>query len=1025
MYQVIDATIVRAAQLPCTVDSVGWPDLSGDTDEHVAQWRAWLQQVWNIEQFATAVQAASPGLARHVDTVCQQPHRSARDVRRAVVSVVRYLVRATGRATPFGLFAGVAGARFDHGTTVRWGQQHQPVARIDAEWFDAVLAQLEADSELRSRLSVVAHSAATVRDGRRVLSWQRPPDAATGAGLGDVSVRNTRLVQAIMRTAATPIRLREAVATVAAEVTAAASAVEPIVGALVQQGLLITQLRPPMTEPDPLAHLVAVLDAVQADSVLGVAGLVEHLRALHREMARLNSADPQQVRERRSTLSRAVRQLAPSEHPLGLDLRLDCDLALPQAVAREAEAAAAALVRLSPQPLGRPEWQQYRSRFIERYGPHAVVPVTELVADTGLGFPAGYRDTRWSAPAERPFSQRDATVMAWAQRAAWQHRREIVLDDAAIAELDIASGDEVAVQPHTELRLRVQAASRAALDRGDFELAVAGAARNAGATSGRFLDLLDSEQQRRMCAAYAELPTVCDTGLPVQISAPALYSRTNNVARSRQVLPTVLSLGEHPDPAVETVTLEDLAVTADADRLVLLSLSRQRPVEPVVSNAVEMVRHAHPLVRFLAELSTAHVAPCAPFSWGHAGQLPFLPRVRYGRTILAPARWRLETTDLPDAATSWHAWRENFQQWRENSAVPDTVDVGDSDRRMRLHLHTEAHLHLLRTELHRTGSLALREASSEEAFGWIDGHAHEVAIPLAATTPPSTAPTCSAQPTDREHGHLPGSEWVYIKLYGHPDRHNALLTGHLPELLSTWNSPPEWWFLRYHDPDPHLRLRIRLHDAEQAARAAVEISAWVRRLREHGIVARAQFDTYYPETGRFGTGAAMTAAESVFAADSRAVLAQLRTAEHHDGPPEQAMTAASMVQLVCAFHDTPADGMQWLIEHAHTPSGPAPERTLRETALRLADPHDNWAAVHALPTGDALTSAWHERRTALTTYRSSVEDSHRDPGHVLADLLHLHHVRMSGIGPESERTCLRLARATALSWRARTPGAHS
>lgn len=1023
MYQVIDAAIVRAAQLPSsTVDDVGWPDFSGDTDEHVVQWRAWLQRVWCVAEFASAVQTASPGLARHVDTVCQQPHRSARDVRRAVVSVVRYLVRATSRATPFGLFAGVAGARFEDGTTVRWGQQHQPVARIDAEWFDAVLAQLEADPELRSRLPVVAHSAATVRDGRLVLSWQRRPDAATEAGLGEVSVRNTRLVQAIMRTAATPIRLREVAETVAAEVNASTSAVESVLGALVQQGLLLTQLRPPMTAPDPLAHLVAVLDAVQAEGVPSMAGQVEHLRALHRETARLNSADPQQTRERRSTLSRAVRQLAPSEHPLGLDLRLDCDLALPQAVAREAEDAAAALVRLNPQPFGRPEWQQYRNRFLERYGPHAVVPVTELVADTGLGFPAGYRDAPWNTPAERPFSQRDATVMAWAQRAAWQHRREIVLDDDAIADLDVASGDEVTVQPHTELRVRVHAASRAALDRGGFELAVAGAARNAGATSGRFLDLLEPEQQRRMSAAYAELPTVCDTALPVQISAPALYPRTNNVARSRQVLPTVLSLGEHPDPAVETVPLEDLAVTADADRLVLLSRSRQRPVEPVVFNAVEMVRHAHPLVRLLAELSTAHVAPCAPFSWGHASQLPFLPRVRYGRTILAPARWRLETSDLPEAATTWRAWKESFHQWREHYAVPDTVHVGDTDRRMRLHLHTDAHLHLLRAELNRSGSLVLREAPPGEAFGWFDGHAHEVTIPLAASTQ-NPAPPCTAQPLGRAHGHLPGNDtWLYVKLYAHPDRHNALLD-HLPALLSTWDSEPEWWFLRYHDPDPHLRLRIRLHDAEQAARAAAEINAWVERLREHGLVARAQCDTYFPETGRFGEGAAMAAAESVFAADSRAVLAQLRTVEHHDGVPVQAMTAASIVDLACAAHDNRADGMQWLITHARTPSGPAPERALRTTALRLAEPEDE-AAVHALPGGGVLTSAWHERRKAVATYRSALQDAGRDPARVVADLLHLHHVRMSGINPEDERACLRLARATALSWQARTTGAH-
>lgn len=1022
MYQVIDAALVRAAPLQCTVDSVGWPDLSGDTDEHVTQWRLWLQQVWGVDEFAAAVEEASPVLARRVRIVCRETHRPAEEVRRATVSLTRYLIRATGRATPVGLFAGVAAARFGHSTTVRWGRKHRAVARVDAEWLESLLAQLESDPVLRPRLLVVANTAATVRGSRLVLGWQRNRAATSEARLREVSVRNTRVVQAIMRAAAAPIRLREAAEKVATDVNAPASAVVPMLAGLVEQGLLITQLRPPLTTSDPLAHVVAVLDEVEADTVADVAEQAAQLRALHRDMAAHASDSPARARERRSRISRAMTDMAPSERPVGLDLRLDCDLVLPDGVAREAEAAAAALVRLA-QPFGTPEWQRYHGRFLERYGLRAVVPVTELVADTGLGFPAGYRDAPWTPMPDQPVTQRDATLLAWAQRAAWQHS-ELVLDDAMLAELDAFGDADMPVQPHTELRLRVQAPTRTALDRGEFELVVAGVSRAAGPTTGRFLDLLDAEDQRRVSTAYTDLPTVCDTAFPVQVSAPALYARTDNVARSPQVLPAVVSLGEHRDPA-DAVPLDDLAVTADAERLVLISLSQQRPVEPAVFNAVEMVGHAHPLVRFLTEISTARVARCAPFSWGSAATLPYLPRVRYRRTILAPARWRLETSDVPDHTASWHDWVAGLHAWRQQFGVPDTVFLGDSDRRLRLHLQTAAHLSLLRAELDRTGGgLALREAPSDTAFGWFDGHAHEIVIPLATATTSRPAPQWSTHLVGREHGHLPGSEsWLYLKLYGHPNRHDTVLIDHLPELLSTWDSEPEWWFLRYHDPDPHLRLRIRLRDRDDAAHAAAAVHAWATRLRDHRLVGRAQVDTYYPETGRFGTGAAMQAAEAVFAADSHAVLTQLRSAEHRDSAPAPALAAASMVNLACSFHTEPAEGLRWLIEAVRTPSGPAPERALRDTALRLADPRDNWAAIRTMPGGDDLAAAWQHRRRALIAYRSALEESgQHDPTAVLGDLLHLHHVRMAGIAPDAERECLRLARAAALSWNARAQG---
>lgn len=1019
MYTVIDAAIVRASPHICPMDGAEWPDLSGDTAEHVAQWRGWLQHVWDNEEFATAVAVASPVLARRVRAICRQPDRPTNDVRRAVVSVARYLLRATSRATPFGLFSGVAAAGFDRSTTVHWGRNHQAVARVEAQWLEAVLTQLEADPELRRRLLVVANSAALVRDGRLVLSCQRR-HAATGADPpGEVSVRNTKVVQAIMRSAAAPIRLRDVAEKVAAEVNAPASALEPMLAGLVKQGSLVTQVRPPTTATDPLAHVVTVLDEVVADGVDSVAVLAGQIRDLYQEVITRGASDSSpHTRERHSEISRAMTDIVSSERPVGMDLRVDCELALPQTVAREAEAAATALARLAPQPFGTPEWQQYHGRFIERYGPYAVVPVTDLVADTGIGFPAGYRDTPWSAPPEQPMSERDTTLLAWAQRATWQYRNELVLDDDMLAELDVANGAHAAVQPHTELCLRVQAATRAALDRGEFELAVTGVSRTAGATTGRFLDLLDMNERRKITAAYAKLPTVCDTALPVQVCAPALYARTNNVARSPQILSTMVSLGEHRDPT-NTVALDDLAVTADAERLVLISLSQQRPVEPLIFSAVEMVGHTHPLARFLTEISTAHAAPCVPFSWGNASRLPFLPRVRYGRTILAPARWRLEATDLPGTGTAWRDWVISFQEWRQQFGVPDTVYLGNNDRTLRLRLHTSTHLYLLRTELERSSSVTLREAPADEAFGWFDGHAHEVVIPLAATTS-SRAPRWSADPVDCEHGHLPGDPTrTYVKLYGHPDRQNAVLTGHLPELLSTWDNEPEWWFLRYHDPDPHLRLRIRLHDHD-VTRATAGINTWLARLREHGLIGRAQLDTYYPETGRFGTGPAMEAAESVFAVDSRAALAQLRIVEHHDGVPAQALAAASMVNLVCSFHDSVADGMRWLIDHARTPSAPAPERALREQALRLADPCENWGACQDLPYGKYLTAAWQERQKALTGYRSALQGAGwHEPADVLADLLHLHHVRMTGVSRKKERTCLNLARAAALSWTAR------
>jgi thiopeptide-type bacteriocin biosynthesis protein len=155
----------------------------------------------------------------------------------------------------------------------------------------------------------------------------------------------------------------------------------------------------------------------------------------------------------------------------------------------------------------------------------------------------------------------------------------------------------------------------------------------------------------------------------------------------------------------------------------------------------------------------------------------------------------------------------------------------------------------------------------------------------------------------------------------------------------------------------------------------------------------------------------MAAAHEVFAADSAAALAQITLAGRAGMPPE-AVTAAGLVDLAVSYTDTFAAGMCWLIEQLPQHHGPL-DRSLRETAVRLADPDDNWAALRAQTGGEDVLTTWQTRRAALGVYRDHLARQ-RDPQPVLRSLLHLHHVRTLGVGPDRERVTNRLARAVAL-----------
>ncbi|MFF3157965.1 lantibiotic dehydratase [Streptomyces sp. NPDC057910] len=962
MYRYVDAALVRAAAWSPGQPAV-WPDLTGRS-ANPDSWRVWVQWTWQDKDFVAAVTAASPDLASRVEQVCAGRPLPDPAIRRMVLAVLRYLLRSRTRATPFGLFAGVASARVGVTPALRVGTGHRATARPDAAWINTVVDRFEEHGGVQPCLMLLTSALAVERDGYVVIE-HRPRKARDGA-TEHVQIRVTGPVREALDGARAPILWDNLAAKLAASFPAAPPAVvRKLIADLVAQRFLVTSLRPPMTATEPLAALLG------------------HAHYL---------APPEAA---------AVRE-APK--PV-LDLRVDWDLTVPEAVVLEAAVAAKALVRLAPRT-ALTGWAEWHGRFLEHYGPRAVVPVVDAI--DALGYPPGYLGSA-TAPSPSPLPDRDGRLIKLAHAAGMRRLLEVELDDTWIEEVAATDPDHP-VQPSTEVTARIHAPSVSALAKGEFTLHVVGVARSAGATAGRFLSLLEAEDRQRMTAAYAALPGIHRDALIAQISSPPLSARAENVARAPQVAELVISLGDYQDSDTSLLPVTDLAVTADTERLHLVSLSRRRPVHTLLLNAVDLGHHTHPLARFLIEAPVALAVPCTGFLWGSAASnLPFLPALRYKRTILSPARWLLDHDDLPGPVAPWSLWDAALTQWCRDVHLPERVHLSEADQRVALDLAEPSHRALLRAHLERDGTVTLHPAPEPEDLGWTGGRAHEVVIPLAAEQ--AKAPVrASGYVVGREHGHLPGCDnRVSLHLHGHRDRQNHLLTQNLATLLVELGNP-RWWFVRYRDPADHLRVRLAC--APGTIGSTVEkIGEWTRQLRRRGLITHASVETYQPETTRFGGPTAMDAVEDFFAADSAAALLQLTILAGQDAPDAHALTAASMVDIAAGLFGSDAEAMRWLIEHARTDTI-APPRAVYRQAVDLVNADR--------PGLDArVTAAWSARREALAGYRRALADTEIQPRDILPDLLHLHHVRMCGPGLPQERAHLHLARAAALSWTAR------
>ncbi|VXB14570.1 conserved hypothetical protein [Flavobacterium sp. 9AF] len=118
-----------------------------------------------------------------------------------------------------------------------------------------------------------------------------------------------------------------------------------------------------------------------------------------------------------------------------------------------------------------------------------------------------------------------------------------------------------------------------------------------------------------------------------------------------------------------------------------------------------------------------------------------------------------------------------------------------------------------------------------------------------------------------------GSEWLYYKIYCGVKTADFILHDYLKETIQQLlddNSISKWFFIRYNDPDAHLRLRFKVDQAEKLGSVISKLYAVFTVLQKENLIWKIQTDTYSREWERYGIHS-YELSESLFQADSELI----------------------------------------------------------------------------------------------------------------------------------------------------------
>lgn len=822
----------------------------------------------------------------------------------AELVLVRYFHRMTHRCTPFGLFAGHALGRFAPHTCLQLepAERSWRRTRIDRGLTSKLVHHLEQSRALRES-STVYPNTSLYRTADRLRYVEYTVDEHGSRNYRLVAVTEDSYLLSVLARASVGATIAQLATALAAEAGVSVDEASAYIHELIDAQILILDLELPITGPDAIGALVHRLKASAETHEIG--HIVQDV------LSRMHELDQAGIGNCASRYEAITQQVAKLPVPTARTSLWQVDLfkaadrfALGPQVARALEECVSLLQRIAPLPDQDP-LHAFREAFRRRYEERWVPLMEALDPETGIGFPVGARSATddlsllaglvlntGASESEPLWSARDAYMMRRLEALRAQNIREWRLEEADLQALDSKAGAQTLPDSY-DLIVRLIAPCNSAAETDDFKVQVHGCYSSAGRMLGRFCygddqlsektrELLRKETEDRPDVIFAEV-----VHLP-QGRAGNLIARP--VLREHEIV----FLGRSGAQAEQQIKLSDLMVRLVGDRLVLHSIAHGKEVIARQTTALNFTI-TNAVSHFLGALSRQNIRASLGWNWGRLSHEPFLPRVSSARAILARAAWNLKAIDLEPILGGRDAERlRRVQALRQERGLPRFCLVMEVDNELLIDLDNilsiDSFCDLVKNKPIVTLEECVPAVDELAVYGPEGRFTHELVVPLLkehAGPPPRAVagppPKSAMQVTEN---FAAGSEWLFYKLYGGDGAADGVLTEAIASVVAELRDRgviDNWFFIRYGDPDTHLRIRLHGDPERLNAEALTRMHAVLSPMLTSRRLWRLELATYERETHRYGGPASIECAERLFGLDSEAALAIIAACQGDQG----------------------------------------------------------------------------------------------------------------------------------------------
>lgn len=854
-----------------------------------------IQKIINVEfknpELLEALYLATPVLYYELIKFQNSPHNFNRnDTERLFYSLFKYFVRASSRCTPFGLFAGCVTGDISDSTKleVKSGNDTIRHIRLDMDYLCDLAMHLSSIPEIRAQLNYFPNSS-IYRLNKKIRYVEYRFNSSNIRSHHLVSIDSEEVINYVLKTSKNGMHYSLLIDSVLDSYDIPREEVTIFINSLIQNKILQSSLEPNVTGDEYFNTILRTLENIQSQNPI-ILGIIKILTDVEKEIKVIRNETSsiegyKKVQQLLSQFETPVKE----ERLFQMDtVKKHVEISLSRLLVEQVEDTVKVISMFSRQSnIQSSPLEIFKRAFRERYE-NSVVKLTEVLdSEIGIGY-KGSKSTADYYNSQIPVDDalNKFRIFKFKEFISSNNKMEYVSISDEDVEMFFGSR-EVKLPNSFNVMINLYNCETINPDNNLFEILTISP--SPSSLLGRFCHADETLKKKVL-----ELTSFEDDQYPNQILAEIVHlpqSRIGNIlSRPHLRKYEIEYLAQSTLPQDKRIAIDDLYLYLKNDELILYSKRLKKRILPRLASAHNFSFDSLSTYHLLCDLQYQNYPGLQAWSWGDLSSEIFLPRVIYKSAVLFSARWIVNINDLfLKQNKDFTSFEIAFFEYKKKYHMPDNVIYAEGDNKLLLNISSPPGLNLLYIFLKKKKVITLFESFWNKNSPFCvkerrneNVYTNEIIIPFIKEN--NNDPIILSDKNigsinlsrSIQRSFFPGSEWVYVKIYLREISFNSILLKLYPFVKKVQDNAivKKWFFIRYADPKPHLRLRFLLSSNNMSSDFISSLHKALKSYIDDSKIYNITIDTYVREIERYGEYT-MDQSESIFNLSSNLVCSLL------------------------------------------------------------------------------------------------------------------------------------------------------